>query len=155
MKPQLLIGALLLLPFPLAAQTGSATPATTVPQGASANPADDVKTTGSAAGAQMQRDQMAREPVPAGQGAANTGATSPMAIGSAPMISTGQQVTDTSGAPVGRIESVDGDYAVLATSAAKVRVPRTSFADRNGTLVIAMTEAQVNAAAAGAEPPTR
>lgn len=143
MKSTLLIAGLFALPLPLAAQTAT-TPGSSMPA-----------TPTTAAPATTDNAPLQSEALPAGtpmQREAVPGSTAPaMATSSAPAITTGQQVTDTSGAPVGRIDSVDGEYAVLATTTTKVRIPRTSFAERNGTLVISMTEAQVNAAA-GANP---
>jgi preprotein translocase subunit YajC len=64
----------------------------------------------------------------------------------------GAKVLDTSGGTVGTIESVDGDFVVLATSKSKVRLPKTSFAMGPNGPVIAMTAAQVDAAVAQAAP---
>jgi len=61
-------------------------------------------------------------------------------------------VVDTSGGPVGTIDSIDGDYAVLATTKSKVRLPKTSFAMGPNGPVIAMTADQIDAAAAQAAP---
>ncbi|WBO21076.1 hypothetical protein [Sphingomonas abietis] len=67
-------------------------------------------------------------------------------------LAAGAKVVDTSGGPVGTIESVDGDYAVLATTNSKVRLPKSSFAMGPNGPVIAMTAAQIDAAAAQAAP---
>lgn len=97
-----------------------------------ANPANDVKQMGSAAGAAMQ--------------ARNQTENAPGAVAVAGVVA-GKTVQDTGGMQVGVIEAIEGDLAVLATDTAKVRIPTSSFADRNGVLVIAMTKDQVNAAA--------
>jgi preprotein translocase subunit YajC len=67
-------------------------------------------------------------------------------------LAAGAKVLDTSGGTVGTIDSIDGDYAVLATAKSKVRLPKTSFAMSPSGPVIAMTAAQIDAAAAQAAP---
>jgi len=67
-------------------------------------------------------------------------------------ITAGTKVLDTTGATAGSIESVDGDYVVLATTKSKVRLPKTSFAMGPNGPVIAMTASQIDAAAAQAAP---
>lgn len=78
--------------------------------------------------------------------AATAPATPPSAL------ETGAKVLDTSGGTVGTIESIDGDFVVLATSKSKVRLPKTSFALGPNGPVIAMTAAQIDAAVAQAAP---
>lgn len=92
---------------------------------------------------------------PAGAAAGQPAATAPAAGATAPSgtLAAGAQVVDTSGGQVGSIESIDGDYAVLATAKSKVRLPKTSFAMGPKGPVIAMTAAQIDAAAAQAAPP--
>ncbi len=80
--------------------------------------------------------------------AATASATTPTST----TLGTGAKVLDTSGGTVGTIESVDGDFVVLATSKSKVRLPKTSFAMGPNGPVIAMTAAQVDAAVAQAAP---
>ena len=58
----------------------------------------------------------------------------------------GAKVSDTAGGEVGTITSVDGDYVVLKTDKHEVRLPKTSFTAHNGGFIMAMTQAQVNAA---------
>lgn len=90
--------------------------------------------------------------------APSTGATAPATAPSAAAPSaattlvTGAKVLDTSGGTVGTIESVDGDFVVLATAKSKVRLPKTSFAVGPNGPVIAMTAAQIDAAVAQATP---
>lgn len=67
-------------------------------------------------------------------------------------LAAGATVSDTSGGTVGSIESVDGDYVILATSKSKVRLPKSSFALAPTGPIIAMTAAQIDAAAAQAAP---
>ncbi len=65
-------------------------------------------------------------------------------------VTAGANVSDTSGGNVGTIESVSGDLAVLNTGANKVSLPLSSFAAGANGPVIAMTKAEVDAAASGA-----
>lgn len=84
--------------------------------------------------------------------------TAPAASAAAPTagatgIAQGAKVLDTSGGTVGTIESVDGDYAVIATTKSKVRLPKTSFAMGPSGPVIGMTASQLDDAASKAAPP--
>ena len=90
---------------------------------------------------------------PASTTAAAPAATSQTATASG-NIAVGATVKDTSGGTVGTIESVDGQYAVLATTKNKVRLPITSFGKGADGPVLAMTQAQVDAAAASAAAKT-
>lgn len=65
-------------------------------------------------------------------------------------VAAGATVTDTTGATVGSIKSVEGGFAVLSTGTVEVRLPLTSFANGASGPVIGMTKAQVEAAASGA-----
>jgi hypothetical protein len=65
----------------------------------------------------------------------------------APSVQAGATVKDTTGAPVGTIESVNGPNAVLATGRNKVQVPLTSFAQGTDGLVFGLTQAQLDAEA--------
>jgi preprotein translocase subunit YajC len=69
-------------------------------------------------------------------------------------LTAGTVVKDTSGGAVGTVESVEGDFATVATAKNKVRLPKSSFALRDGGAVIAMTAAQLDQAAAQAAPAT-
>jgi hypothetical protein len=69
-------------------------------------------------------------------------------------VTVGATVKDTSGGTVGKIESVDGQYAVLATTKNKVRLPLSSFGKGADGPILAMTQAQVDAAAASAAAKT-
>jgi hypothetical protein len=69
-------------------------------------------------------------------------------------VAAGATVRDTSGGTVGTIESVDGQYAVLATGKNKVRLPLSSFGRGADGPIIAMTQAQVDAAASAAAAKT-
>lgn len=66
----------------------------------------------------------------------------------------GAAVADTSGGAVGTIEDVDAQFAtVMLTTGSKVRLPVTAFgAGPNGSLRVAMTAAQLSAAAGAATP---
>ena len=86
----------------------------------------------------------------AGQPAATAPAAG--AAASTATLAAGAKVLDTSGGTVGTIDSIDGEYAVLATTKSKVRLPKTSFALGPNGPVIAMTAAQIDAAASQAAP---
>ena len=125
-KRLLLGGALLLLPAAALAQAPT-TPAATPSQAATA-------------------------PATAGGAAATTAGTAAPATSTA-AIAPGGKVLDTAGGIAGTVESVDGDFVVLATGKSKVRLPKTSFAMGPNGPVIALTAAQLDAAAAQAAPP--
>jgi preprotein translocase subunit YajC len=92
-------------------------------------------------------------PASTGATAATTGAQSTAPSSGAPTtLAAGAKVLDTTGGTVGTIESVDGDFAVIATSKSKVRLPKTSFAMGPNGPVIAMTATQLDAAVAQAAP---
>lgn len=59
---------------------------------------------------------------------------------------TGAKVSDTAGGNVGTITSVDGEFVVLKTDKHEVRLPKTSFTAVDDGFIMAMTQAQVNAA---------
>jgi len=85
------------------------------------------------------------------QSAPESTATAPSAAGSSAVaVTAGAQVFDQSGGTVGKIDSVEGQFAVLATDKSKVRLPVTSFAKGDKGLIIGMTKDQVDAAASGA-----
>lgn len=70
----------------------------------------------------------------------------------APALAQGSAIFDPQGGSVGKIDSVDGDFVVLATAKSKVRLPKSSFAAGAKGPVIAMTAAQIDQAAAQAAP---
>ena len=86
----------------------------------------------------------AANPAPAGSTPA---ATTPSA---APKIAQGATVYDPKGGTVGTIDSADAQYAVVATPSNKVKLPLSSFAAGEKGPVIAMTQAELDAAAQGA-----
>jgi preprotein translocase subunit YajC len=67
-------------------------------------------------------------------------------------VAQGATVYDPQGGTVGTIESVQGDYAVVATTKSKVRLPKTSFANGAKGPMIAITAAQLDQEAAKAAP---
>jgi hypothetical protein len=78
-------------------------------------------------------------------------AAEPAAAAATAKVAVGASVSDTAGNPVGTIESVSGDLAVLSTGTNKVSLPLSSFGAGEKGPVIAMTRAEVDAAAAGAQ----
>ena len=78
--------------------------------------------------------------------------TAAAATNASPKLEKGTAVSDTTGAPVGTIDSVDGQFATVATSRSKVRLPLTAFAAniKGSGAVISMSAAQLEAAASAA-----
>lgn len=72
-------------------------------------------------------------------------------IAANPAVKAGAAVSDTSGNPVGTIESVNGDLAVVSTGTNKVSLPVSAFGQGDKGPIIAMTKAQLDAAASGAK----
>lgn len=66
-------------------------------------------------------------------------------------VKAGATVNDTTGNPVGTIESVNGDLAVVSTGTNKVSLPVSAFGQGDKGPIIAMTKAQLDAAASGAK----
>lgn len=66
-------------------------------------------------------------------------------------VKAGASVNDTSGNLVGTIESVNGDLAVVSTGTNKVSLPVSAFGQGDKGPIIAMTKAQLDAAASGAK----
>jgi hypothetical protein len=65
-------------------------------------------------------------------------------------VTAGAKVKDQAGGEVGTIEKVEGDIATLSTGTSKVAVPTSSFGVGPDALILGMTKAEVDAAAAGA-----
>jgi Ribonuclease G/E len=87
----------------------------------------------------------ATQPAPAAAAAPAAGA---------PEVKVGASVSDTTGAPVGTIESVSGGNAVLSTGTAKAAIPVASFAKGPNGLVVGITKADLEAKVAQATTPT-
>ena len=71
-------------------------------------------------------------------------AASPASAGQGAM-SAGAAVRDTAGGAVGTVVRVDGDHLVVRTDKHEARLPASSFAPKQGGLVIALTRADINA----------
>lgn len=82
--------------------------------------------------------------------AASAGATTPSTT--VPGLAAGAKVLDTAGGTVGTIQSVEGDFAIVATTKSRVRLPKSSFAIGPNGPVIAMTADQLDQAVAQAAP---
>lgn len=98
---------------------------------------------------------------PAPQAAANSQAnaqiqaaatTPPVRLATAADLRTGVQVRDQTGALVGTVESADATSAVVSTGRVRARLALASFGANGQALVISMTRAQLEAAAAHAAP---
>lgn len=84
--------------------------------------------------------------------AAAAGAAASQKAEATAQVTQGAQVTDTKGAPVGTIESVEGEFATVATANSKVRLPLNAFGKGATGPVIAMSAAELDAAAKSAQP---
>lgn len=111
-----------------------------------------------AAMATAQTDPAATPPTdqPADVGAdatagASTAADTPAADAGASAnadVAAGATVVDQNGGTVGTIESVEGETAVLSTGSVRVGVPLSALAKGDKGLTIAMSKAEIEAAAA-------
>jgi preprotein translocase subunit YajC len=79
-------------------------------------------------------------------------AASSAAASAAAKIAAGAAVSDTAGGAVGTIKSIEGEFALLDTSAVQVKLPLSAFAVNGDKVVIGMTKTQVEAAAAASKP---
>ncbi len=126
-----------------------------------APPAPSATQTQPPAGAQSQAQPPAQQTPPAqseaqppaqanaqAQPSAQAGATR---IATAADVTAGAQVRDTAGAPVGTVETVDADSAVVTTGAVRADIPIASFGHNGQGLVLAMTREQLEAAARAAQ----
>jgi preprotein translocase subunit YajC len=123
---------------------GSAAMLMTLPAMASAQTAAPT----SASGASAQQSSASVQQTPSGTDSA---VTAPPTADS-PKLAQGVTVLDQNGGTVGTVQSIDGDFVVLATTKSKVRLPKSSFALGAKGPVISMTAAQVDQAAAQAAP---
>lgn len=67
-------------------------------------------------------------------------------------VKTGAVVHDSSGAEVGKVESVNAEGVVIATGKSRVQIPLASVGKSSHGLTIAMTKAELDAAAAAKKP---
>lgn len=78
----------------------------------------------------------------------------PVTQATAADIQAGASVRDQSGGMVGTIESVSAEGAVVSTGTVRAQVPIASFGKNGQGLVLAMTKAQLEAAAGASSPST-
>lgn len=131
---------------PPAATPPAETPPTETPPVASppaATPPADTPPTGT------QADGPAAPASAQGQANAQAGSTGPA---TAADIRVGVEVRDTSGALVGTVESADADSAIVSTGSVRADIPIASFGRNAQGLVLAMTRAQLEAAARARTP---
>ncbi len=67
-------------------------------------------------------------------------------------VQAGAAIRDQSGAPVGTVESVNGETAVVSTGTVRAEIPISSFGKDAQGLVLAMTRVQLEAAAGARTP---
>lgn len=138
----------------MAGAAAIATPALAAPQAAApASSSPTTATTPESSPTTSTANAPTTAAAPAATAASPATSTSQTAAASG-TVAVGSTVKDTSGGTVGTIESVDGQYAVLATTKSKVRLPLSSFGKGTDGPILAMTQAQVDAAAASAAAKT-
>ena len=76
----------------------------------------------------------------------------PVTAATAADVQAGAAIRDQSGAPVGTIESVAGETAVVSTGTVRAEIPISSFGKDSQGLVLAMTRSQLEAAAGARTP---
>ena len=102
----------------------------------------------------MTPESAAPTPAMAPDSAAPPAAMSPAPEVDGKAVAIGDAVKDTKGEPVGTIDRLANGYATINTvNNNRARLPLTSFARRDGNLIIGMTAAEVDAAAKAASPP--
>ncbi len=92
--------------------------------------------------------------VDAAAGTAGAAAAKPAATAEATpaKLAKGAAVSDTKGSPVGTIEEVGTEFAVVATARNKARLPLNAFAQTENGVVIGMSATELDAAADAAKP---
>lgn len=89
--------------------------------------------------------------MPAAAPAASASGAATAAAPATASVAAGASVMDTKGGVVGTIASVSGDVAVVDTGTVKASIPVASFAKSDKGLLLGMTKAELEAAAAGAQ----
>lgn len=79
-------------------------------------------------------------------------AAGPVVAATSADVTAGATVRDTEGELVGTVESVTASGAVVATGKSRVQIPVTSFGKNEEGLVLAMSKAELDAAAEAATP---
>lgn len=90
----------------------------------------------------------AERPAAAAPEQAQAAAPEPAEAATAADVRSGAEVRDTSGGLVGTIESVDAEGAIVATGSVRAKLPFSSFGKNGEGLVISVTRAELEAAAA-------
>lgn len=81
---------------------------------------------------------------------ATAAATGTPAAATPTAIAVGASVKDSTGATVGTVKAVNGDMVTVASATASAQLPKKSFAQSGGSLVIGLTAAQFESAAKAA-----
>ena len=139
----------------------TATPSSDDAQASKADPSAST-TQGTTPPADTAADAAADAADPAAANAADTAATSSTTetgkaagatqLASAADVVAGAKVMDQKGAPVGTIEKVDANGAVVSTGTARVQIPVASFAKNDQGLVISASKSELEAAAKASSP---
>lgn len=96
----------------------------------------------------------AQEPLPSDTQADVQADAGPVTAASAADVQAGAAIRDQSGAPVGTVESVNGETAVVSTGTVRAEIPISSFGKDSQGLVLAMTRSQLEAAAGAPRVPS-
>ncbi len=94
----------------------------------------------------------AQEPIDTDTQADAQAEAGPVTAATAADVQAGAAIRDQSGEPVGTIESVSGETAVVSTGAVRAEIPISSFGKDSQGLVLAMTRSQLEAAAGARTP---
>jgi hypothetical protein len=120
-------------------------PESTAPGQAGTTPGQEQTTPGEAS----QLTPAVTGTTPSGQTTAKGQASTDAKASAKVDVKAGATVFDSGGTSVGKIESVEGNHAVLSTGTIQVKIPLSSLATGDKGLTIAMTKAQIEAAAKG------
>jgi hypothetical protein len=135
-------------PSPLNAGVQASAP---IPPGETPVPAATVPATPDAA--ERAADAVEADAVAEARGTAAHVPSGPVGLASAADVRAGALVHDQSGALVGTVETTDAGGAVVTTGMARARLQLSSFGRNDQGLVIGLTRAQFEAAAAAAATP--
>jgi hypothetical protein len=131
-------------------QTSTTNSTTTAVPGTPATPAQ-TQTTTTRSTTTTPTDTVTGQPTGPSQSSTTTATTTTNAAAAKPAIATdvkaGVSVYDQNGGLVGKVESVTSKGAVVNTGTVRASIPVSSFAKNDKGLVIAMTKADINAAA--------
>src|SRR5690242_11414031 len=140
---------------PTQTQTTTTNSTTTAVPGTPATPAQ-TQTTTTRSTTTTPTDSVTGQPVGPSQSSTTTATTTTNAAANKPAtaadVKAGVSVYDQNGGLVGKVDSVSSKGAVVNTGTVKAAIPVSSFAKNDKGLVIAMTKADIDAAAKKSAP---